>query len=122
MLCRAAPMQGFRMYSELFRRRIYRPAICLGVVICAVAALMDPLSRSYVAYQSLTRSGFNFGSAVLMSMLSLYGAYSVGALLLLLRAAPVSVPRAASQPAAFTRRASAGFSRLCLHAAQAHVM
>lgn len=72
------------MYSELFRRRIYRPAICLGVTICAVAALMDPLSRSYVAYQTLTRSGFNFGSAVLMSMLSLYGAYSVGALLALL--------------------------------------
>lgn len=88
VLCRAAPMQGFRMYSELLRRRIYRPAICLGVTICAVASLMDPLSRSYVAYQTLTRSGFNFGSAVLMSMLSLYGAYSVGALLVALLLCP----------------------------------
>lgn len=69
------------MYIELFRRRAYRPAICVGILISAVASLMDPLSRAYVAYQTLARGGYNFSSAVLMSMLSLYGSYAVGEVL-----------------------------------------
>jgi hypothetical protein len=66
------------MYVELFRRRAYRPAICVGILISTVAALMDPLSRAYVAYQTLARGGYQISSAVLMSMLSLYGSYAVG--------------------------------------------
>jgi hypothetical protein len=66
------------MYPELFRKRIYRPAIFVGVSMACIAALLDPLSRAYVAYQTLTRSGVVFVNAVLLSSVTLYGAYAVG--------------------------------------------
>lgn len=76
MLCYA--VQGFRMYLELFSKRVYFPAICVGVSIAFLVALVDPLSRSYVVYQTLTRAGIGFSRAVVMSLLTLYGSYAVG--------------------------------------------
>jgi len=66
------------MYAELFRKRNYWPGICVGIAMATVAALLDPLSKTYVAYQTLARSGVSYNNAVLMSSLSLHGAYAVG--------------------------------------------
>lgn len=66
------------MYYELFRQRRYRPAIIVGILMAIVAALLDPLSRAYVAYQTLTRAGIPFSSAVLMTALTLNGAFAFG--------------------------------------------
>jgi hypothetical protein len=70
--------QGLKMWKELFCKRCHCPAIILGVIMSLLAALLDPLSRTYVAYQSLTRSGMSFGNAVLISSVTLYGAFAVG--------------------------------------------
>jgi hypothetical protein len=66
------------MYWELISKRMYRPAIFVGFMMACTAALLDPLSRAYVAYQTLTRSGVVFVNAVLLSTVTLYGAYAVG--------------------------------------------
>jgi hypothetical protein len=66
------------MYLELFSKRVYFPAICVGVSVAFLVALVDPLSRTYVVYQTLTRAGIGFNRAVLMSSLTLYGSYAMG--------------------------------------------
>lgn len=66
------------MYLELFSKRVYFPAICVGASIAFLVALVDPLSRIYVVYQTLTKGGSGFSRAVLMSSLTLYGSYAVG--------------------------------------------
>lgn len=71
-------VQGFSMYVELFSERQYRPAIIIGVIMAVVCALLDPLSRTYVAYQTLTRAGQSFNTAVMLSHIALYGSYGIG--------------------------------------------
>lgn len=70
--------QGFMMYVELLRKRCYWPGIIVGATMASVAALLDPISRSYVAYQTLTRAGATINSAILMSSLTLHGAFALG--------------------------------------------